>query len=159
MNVTIKHPRFGRSISWHRDFPNSYVCTARARFVRLMLSLDGMDPDSGATAFVPGSHLVDDAEAAAAGSARRLAEEQAGRVLTVVCAPGDMVVVHPKVVHGGGGNRSDRWRRNLIVQIGDADEPVTVAEQRTSVTGLRVGPTGGRARIGRRSLSGLGPPT
>jgi phytanoyl-CoA hydroxylase len=147
MNVTIKHPRFGRSINWHRDFPNRYFCTARPRFVRLMLCLDGMDEGSGATAFIPGSHLLDDAEGAGPDSARMVAERQPGRVVTVVCAPGDIVVIHPKVVHGGGGNHSDRWRRNVILQIGDSDEPLTVADQPTSITALRVGPAAGNLAI------------
>ncbi len=97
-----------------------------------------MDEISGATAFVPGSHLVDDAEAAAAGAARRLADAQACRIRVVRCAPGDLVVIHPKVVYGGGGNHSARWRRNVILQVGDADEPLTVAIHRESTTGVRI---------------------
>lgn len=63
MNVTVKHARFGRGIGWHRDFPNRYACTAASRFVRTMVCLDGMSETSGATAFLPGSHLIGDDEA------------------------------------------------------------------------------------------------
>lgn len=61
MNVTIKHPRFGRGVGWHRDYPDNYASPATSCFVRAMLCLDGMSETGGATAFLPGSHYLDDA--------------------------------------------------------------------------------------------------
>jgi hypothetical protein len=123
-NVTIKHPRFGRRINWHRDFPNQYVSPPTPRFLRLMICLDGMDPESGATAFVPGSHLG-------------LGDSAAPR--TVSCGPGDMVLIHPEVLHGSEMNRSDRWRRNVIFQVGTADAPPTQTPDDESLFGTAFG--------------------
>lgn len=133
MNVTIKHSRFGRGIGWHRDFPNTYICTEGSDFMRLMLCLDGMDAETGATCFVPGSQQLSDA------AARR--EKQQGRppvdaqaAVTLQCAPGDLVAIHPKVLHGGGMNRGARPRRNLVLQVGRV-QAALVTTQREAITG------------------------
>lgn len=134
MNVTIKHPRFGRSIGWHRDFPNDYMCPASSSFVRLMLCLDGMDSGMGATRFLPGSHRLSDAQALSEkhDGSRPRPSDDAG--MAQDCAAGDLVAIHPKVLHGGGINRSERMRRNVVLQIGMASEPLVTAE-REKVTG------------------------
>lgn len=41
INATIKSARFGRSIAWHRDYPNDYICTPQSDFVRIMLCSGG----------------------------------------------------------------------------------------------------------------------
>ncbi|MET3498091.1 phytanoyl-CoA dioxygenase family protein [Variovorax boronicumulans] len=134
MNVTIKHPRFGRSIGWHRDFPNDYICPASSGFVRLMLCLDGMEEAMGATRFLPGSHRLSDAEALrekSEGTPPRPSDDEG---MALECTAGDLVAIHPKVLHGGGINRSDRMRRNVVLQIGLASEPLVTTE-REGVTG------------------------
>ncbi|MGJ7604487.1 phytanoyl-CoA dioxygenase family protein [Variovorax sp. LT1R20] len=138
MNVTIKHPRFGRSIGWHRDFPNDYMCPASSRFVRLMLCLDGMEEAMGATRFLPGSHRLSDAEALREKreGTRPKPSDDAGVALD--CAAGDLVAIHPKVLHGSGINRSDRTRRNVVLQIGLASEPLATTECE-GVTGRLLG--------------------
>ena len=92
---------------------------------------DGMDEMSGATAFLPGSHRVSDADCASGVDPAAVAGTDPRRAC---CGPGALVAIHPKVIHGGAGNASDRWRRNIVVQIGAADEPL-VTEARESVTG------------------------
>lgn len=137
MNVTLKHPGFGRSIGWHRDFPNAYICPAAPDFLRLMLCLDGMDAHMGGTAFVSGSHRVSDD---AARQAKKLGpappvDESAVRVQ--VCAQGDLVAIHPKVLHGGGMNMGVQPRRNVVLQIGLASAAL-VTHAREAITGLAV---------------------
>ena len=138
MNVTIKHADFGRAIGWHRDFPNSYMSTAGADFLRLMLPLDGMDAEMGATGFVAGTHSISDEEARRLKPIKERPDAQAPeRLQWAHCAAGDLVAIHPKVLHGGGMNRSGRARRNIVLQIGRADAPV-VGEGRESITGQPV---------------------
>ncbi|RYF82259.1 MAG: hypothetical protein EOO29_07685 [Comamonadaceae bacterium] len=138
MNVTIKHAGFGRAIGWHRDYPNSYMSTPGADFLRLMLPLDGMDADMGATGFVGGTHGVSDDEARRLKADKVRADEPAPeRLQWAHCAAGDLVAIHPKVLHGGGMNRSGRARRNVVLQVGRADAPV-IGEGRESITGLPV---------------------
>ncbi len=137
MNVTIKHPRWGRALGWHRDYPNGYACPAASRFVRVMLCLDGMDESSGATTFVPGSHRIDDG--AARDEAGPRATPSPGDVVAIRCAPGDLVLIHPKVLHGGGMNTSARPRRNVVLQAGDATAPLLDPPQGESVMGRLMG--------------------
>jgi hypothetical protein len=137
-NITMKRERVGSGISWHRDYPNAYICPATSSFVRLMICLDGMDADNGATRFVVGSHQLADTDAKA--SVSHEAAEQSGAVIeTAICPPGSVVAIHPKVVHGGPPNASLRPRRNLVVQWGRADDPVCVcAEGLETLTGFSV---------------------
>lgn len=135
MNVTIKHPRFGRGIGWHRDFPNRYACTEGSRFIRAMVCLDGMSDTSGATAFLPGSHRIGDEEAVALFRAGERLPEPRGEIGYARCDPGDMVLIHPKVLHGGSMNRSPRPRRNIVLQAGNTGVPLVVIPEEERVTG------------------------
>ncbi|WP_326533938.1 phytanoyl-CoA dioxygenase family protein [Pseudorhodoferax sp.] len=134
MNVTIKHPRFGSGIRWHRDFPNAYICTEGADFLRLMLCLDGMDDDTGATCFLPASHQLSDEAARHEKRNGRRAPVDEQAAVTLRCAPGDLVAIHPKVLHGGGMNRGARPRRNLVLQVGRA-QAALVTSEREAITG------------------------
>ncbi|WP_193170051.1 phytanoyl-CoA dioxygenase family protein [Nisaea nitritireducens] len=127
-NITTKAPEIGSGISWHRDFPNKYMCPAEPKMVRMMICLDGMQTDSGATAFLAGSHTDD-----VSGSDT---EENDPRLVAAECAPGSVVAIHPLVLHGGAPNASALQRRNLVLQWGIADCPL-VTEARESMTGMR----------------------
>lgn len=136
MNATTKHPGFGRAIGWHRDFPNGYLSGADSRFLRVMVCLDGMAEHGGATRFLPGSHRVDDGYATAekrGGGKHRYAAHHG---VAAECAPGDLVLIHPKVIHGGPGNTSALPRRNVIVQVGVAG--MALVGERETVTGWPV---------------------
>jgi phytanoyl-CoA hydroxylase len=139
-NVTMKRERVGSGISWHRDYPNSYMCPAASSFVRLMICLDGMDETNGATQFVVGSHQLSDA-GAKVGVSRDAGEHPEAVIETAICPPGSVVAIHPKVVHGGPPNSSSRPRRNLVIQWGRADDPIaTNAEGPETLTGFSVEP-------------------
>jgi phytanoyl-CoA hydroxylase len=126
-NVTMKRPHVGSGISWHRDYPNRYICPAGPSFLRLMICLDGMDAANGATTFAVGSHLIPERPtedtAAQMASAARSAEQLP--LVGVICPPGSVVAIHPRIVHGGANNQTARHRRNIVVQWGRADDPVT----------------------------------
>jgi len=133
-NVTMKRAGIGSGISWHRDFPNNYICPSRPTALRLMLCLDGMAAESGATSFVPGSHLMPEHWNQ---SPSAIAERQPWK--TIACPPGSVIAIHPRVVHGGSPNPTDRHRRNLIVQWGRADDLVAPpADAIESLCGLSV---------------------
>ncbi len=65
-----------------------------------MLCPDGMTEEGGATAFLPGSHLLADDDVAAARPPRGW-QPPLKDIVTLACAPGDLVPIHPKVLHGG----------------------------------------------------------
>lgn len=118
-NATIKAAKRGSGIAWHRDAPNRYMPTERGAFLRAMICLDGMDRSNGGTAFRPGTQHGTE------GAAEVVAR----------CPSGGIVLIHPRVLHGGAPNLSGRSRRNLIVQWGRADDPL-LGEARESLTGL-----------------------
>jgi phytanoyl-CoA hydroxylase len=120
-NVTMKQAHVGSSISWHRDYPNRYICPKHASFVRAMICLDGMTEATGATEFLLGSHLISDEAATAA---RASDETSCWTREIAVCGAGSVVLIHPKVIHGGGANRSTRHRRNIVIQWGVASDPI-----------------------------------
>jgi len=126
-NVTMKSARVGSGISWHRDFPNQYLCPQSSSFLRLMVCLDGMDAENGATRFVVDSHRISDGNARTA-VATREAEAPAARMATAYGPPGTVVIIHPKSVHGGPPNTSPRPRRNLVIQWGRADDSPEIPE-------------------------------
>ena len=136
MNATIKHPGFGRAIGWHRDFPNDYLSGTDSHFLRVMVCLDGMAEAGGATRFISGSHRIGDDYAVAEkrGGARH--RYGANHGVAAECAPGDLVLIHPKVIHGGPANTSARPRRNVIVQVGVAG--MELVGERETVTGSPV---------------------
>jgi phytanoyl-CoA hydroxylase len=129
-NITTKAPEVGSGISWHRDFPNGYICPAEPTMVRTMICLDGMDAANGVTRFVPGTQIPP----------RTKAAEIAGideRAVDAACRPGAVVAIHPLVLHGGQPNPSLRSRRNVIAQWGVRGVPLTTGATE-SVTGLSV---------------------
>jgi len=138
INVTIKQPRFGRAIGWHRDYPNTAYCTAQSDFLRLMLCLDGMAADSGATRFLPASHGISDAQAASDKDHGTWPRPAADDGICLACAPGQLVAIHPKVLHGGGMNTSERPRRNIVIQVGKASAALTT-DDRDLLTGMLLG--------------------
>ena len=137
MNATIKHPMFGRAIGWHRDFPNEYLSGTRSTFVRLMICLDGMQERGGATRFLPGTHTISDEDALNEKKAgiRHRHDRYAG--CAAECDPGDIVVIHPKIVHGSPVNLSATARRNIVVQVGI--QGMALRGVHETITGARLG--------------------
>lgn len=134
MNITIKQAHFGRAIALHRDYPNDYICTASSLFFRLMLCLDGMTEMNGATQYVPGSHLLSDHTA--------ITEKAKGtytfkKLKTIECPLGSCVLIHPKLLHGGGMNISAFPRRNIVIQVGNASE-MLITTNSESITGRQL---------------------
>ena len=86
-NITTKSPAIGSGISWHRDFPNAYICPETPQMLRTMICIDGMDEENGATLFVSGTHLDNTA-------ASDVSPTDA-RIVKAVCPPGAVVAIHP----------------------------------------------------------------
>lgn len=132
-NLSAKPARVGPRINWHRDFPNRYISMHRSRFCRAMVCLDGMTVANGPTEFQRGTHTISDARARKQVGRRYLRQRHRGRV--AACPPGSVVLIHPKVRHASGPNRSAHPRRNVIVQWGVAGHTL-VATGREKCTGL-----------------------
>jgi ectoine hydroxylase-related dioxygenase (phytanoyl-CoA dioxygenase family) len=108
----IKAPRVSSAFVWHRDLP--YLQHTSPNLLTAMLCLDEMSEANGATVVFPGTHRIPHEQVVPADM--HIPESKlpsTGRV-TVNCPAGSAVLFHVNIVHGGGPNRSDVPRRNLI---------------------------------------------
>jgi hypothetical protein len=133
--LLAKPPRRTDAVfAWHQD-QAYWIATADTRTATAWLALDDSTEENGCMRFLPGSHkepalrphrpLHGDREA----SHTLVAEvDEAKDRVTVACIKrGDVTVHSERVVHGSGGNRSDRWRRAYVVAFRARE---TVAEER-----------------------------
>jgi len=122
----IKAPRVSSRFCWHRDLP--YLEHSTPNLITAMLCLDEMTDENGATVVIPGTHRV--AHELVTEADQDIAEEKlpAGERVTVCCPAGSLVAFHVNIVHGGGANRSERPRRNVIgIWSGPDCYPTTAA--------------------------------
>jgi len=106
---------------WHQDLAY-WIDTPDTRTASFWLPLDDVTRESGCMRFVSGSHL----EPELRGHHPLLNDRDESHTLVsttgeedaVVHAEigrGDCTVHHERVLHGSGGNESDRWRRAYVV--------------------------------------------
>ena len=121
-----KRPRRpGAAFAWHQDLGYWPTGTPDTRTATCSLALDDATADNGCLRVVPGSHreqrlrphrpLVP-AEAPRDGAhtlAIELRSDDSVALLPV--ARGSLTVHDERIVHGSGGNPSDRWRRTYVV--------------------------------------------
>lgn len=108
----IKAPRVSSRFVWHRDLP--YLQHTSPNLITAMLCLDDMTEANGATVVLPGTHRIPHEQVR--DSDTDIAEDQlpdAPRTM-VTCRAGSAVLFHVNIIHGGGANRSDQPRRNII---------------------------------------------
>ncbi|MPS47954.1 phytanoyl-CoA dioxygenase family protein [Methylobacillus sp.] len=110
-NLTRKPAGIGPAISWHRDNENTYFCPEGDDFLRLLIPLQDMSQENGGTAVVPGSHLNHSMD-------KHTLDKDA--IAHPDVEAGDVLAIHPCLLHGGSPNRSDRERDVIIVQFGIA---------------------------------------
>jgi len=115
-NITRKPARIGPNMSWHRDFPNGYICPASSRhFFRCLIPLETMDAENGGTAVLPGTHLISDSLAIEEENRR---DFDLSTAVVPALAAGEALAIDSKIVHGGTANRSGRDRNLLVIQFG-----------------------------------------
>ncbi|MSQ28018.1 MAG: phytanoyl-CoA dioxygenase [Dehalococcoidia bacterium] len=112
----------GPGQSWHRDFPNPYVQTeSAAHFLRLLVPMHPMSSANAGTGVLAGSHLVSDGDA----TAGKATEHPPAGAQFPSLDPGDVLVIHPKLIHGGGPNRGAGDRDLAVIQFGWSQAPLT----------------------------------
>ena len=123
----IKAPKVSSAFRWHRDLP--YLEHSTPNLITAMLCLDPMTRENGATVVLPGSHRIPHDQVTA--DDRDISETSLSpdaRRVTVVCPAGSAVLFHVNLIHGGGPNRSEIPRRNVIgIWAGPETYPVTAA--------------------------------
>ncbi len=123
----IKAPRVSSRFCWHRDLP--YLQHSSPNLITAMLCLDDMTEANGATVVMPGTHRIphEDVKDSDTDIPESALPKDAKRVM-VACPAGSMVLFHVNIIHGGGANRSENTRRNVIgIWSGPDCYPVTPA--------------------------------
>jgi len=113
-NITRKPAGIGPAISPHRDFPNQFICPGQSNFVRLLIPLEPMCSGNGGTGIEVGSHMISDQDAL------NVAMPETGSLdlFYPELEPGDVLAIHPRVIHASPPNRSECDRCVFIVQFG-----------------------------------------
>ena len=101
----------GTAFQWHRDLP--YLQHTSPDLITCMICLDAMTPENGATVVCPGTHRIAHADVTPSDIDIAEADVPHPRA-TVECPAGAAVLFHTNIVHGGGPNRSQGPRRNVI---------------------------------------------
>ena len=118
----------GAKFAWHQDLGYWPTSTPDTITTTCSLALDDADIDNGCLQVVPGSHLesaLRPHRPMSSGTGEAVDREES-HVLTadlndddeVVFLPvkrGSITVHNEKIVHGSGGNESERWRRTYII--------------------------------------------
>ncbi|MFK7766839.1 MAG: phytanoyl-CoA dioxygenase family protein [Mariniblastus sp.] len=118
----------GAKFAWHQDLGYWPTCTPDTITTTCSLALDDADADNGCLQVVPGSHLEPELRPhrPMSSSGGEAANREESHVLSAELSESDEVVFLPvkrgsisvhneKIVHGSGGNQSDRWRRTYII--------------------------------------------
>jgi len=122
--VFIKLGGNNRPTYWHQDYP--YWLLEGTQLGSIWLSLDPVTKEQ-ALEFVRGSHLgtqygattfnPDDPTEPAFPSLPRIPDIEAERekwdIVSFATEPGDVIALHPGVLHGGGGTSTGRRRRTM----------------------------------------------
>jgi ectoine hydroxylase-related dioxygenase (phytanoyl-CoA dioxygenase family) len=106
--------------SFHRDTPFADFTTAET--ITVVVALDDMTGQNGATGFIRGSHKVSDEEAAKP-CWREVPPERfnPGDRVQVRCPAGSGIFFTDKVLHAAGHNRSTQPRRTILLEWAGAD--------------------------------------
>jgi phytanoyl-CoA hydroxylase len=110
-------PPGARGQAMHQD--NFYLQASPGTCVAAWIAVDRADADNGGLEIVPGTQSLDircpesDADPSLSFT-REIVRVPSGRVQALL-EPGDVLFFGGSIVHGSGPNRSDRFRRSLIM--------------------------------------------
>lgn len=122
----IKSARVSSRFVWHRDLP--YLEHSTPNLITAMICLDEMTAANGATVVMPGTHRVPHESVTDADTDIPEEKLPPGERMTVCCPAGSLVLFHVNIIHGGGANRTDHPRRNVIsIWAGPDTYPTTAA--------------------------------
>lgn len=107
---------------WHQDLAY-WPKTPAPETVTVWLALDDTDEDNGCLNFVPGSHLEPElrphvplhGDRDASHTMVAQMDDTRDRIVPAPIRRGDALCFRERVLHGSGGNTSERWRRAYVV--------------------------------------------
>jgi len=122
--VFCKPPRCGGPVAWHQDY-SYWTRTGPMNHLTCWIALDDSDKENGCLHYIPGSHrwsLLPMPQIAGSFDAisSDLTEQQKNQLqapVPVEIAAGEACFHHPLTLHGSEGNRSDRPRRAMVINV------------------------------------------
>lgn len=137
--LTKKPQRTQAAFAWHQDLGYWPTGTPDTKTTTCSLALDDATLENGCLQVVAGSHLEAElrphrpilhGEAGARDESHALAVElgASDQLVPLPVRRGDITVHDERIVHGSGGNSSDRWRRTYVIAHRSA---ATVAYERS----------------------------
>jgi hypothetical protein len=126
-HMLIKPPRTGNAVPWHQDLPYWELDGELAAGV--WISFDDLSSETGTMSVLPGWHEKGELRRRESGQ-DRFNEEIAPDALPVDVEQrkveynlraGQMAIHHTMMPHSSTPNRSDRWRRVLVLRYMSAD--------------------------------------
>ena len=123
--INVKGPGTA-AVEWHQDLP--FYPHTNCSTIQIIIPLADLTDDMGPLRLYPGSHKGEifehyDDEDNWTGQVRErdLARSDLGDIVSVPCAAGDAVALHPLAVHGSAANNSPRVRPLMIHGFDGAD--------------------------------------
>lgn len=125
-HLSKKPGKDGAVFAWHQDLGYWPTGTPDTRTTTCSLALDDATPENGCLYVVPGTHLEPALRPHRPILGGLKDEREETHALSIVLGSGEVPVAVPvcrgditvhneRIVHGSGGNPSDRWRRTYIV--------------------------------------------
>ncbi|MSP82039.1 MAG: phytanoyl-CoA dioxygenase family protein [Alphaproteobacteria bacterium] len=152
----VKEPGTTAPTRWHQDL--SYWPVRGERIVTVWMPLDAVNRDNGAVAYVRGSHRWADVFAPAnftedtadamerrKDAARAMdapvpdidADPSRYDIVSWDAEPGDVILHHPRTIHGAPGNRTTNRRRRAITTRWLGDDTVYQPGSYSFIDGIR----------------------
>ena len=122
--VFCKPPRCGGPVAWHQDY-SYWTRTGPMNHLTCWIALDDADQENGCLHYIPGSHrwsllpmpaIAGSLDAIAADLSQDQ-QNQLNHPVAVEIAAGQACFHHPLTLHGSEGNRSDRPRRAMVINV------------------------------------------
>ncbi len=134
-NVQLHHTKMlakpaqkGGGFPMHQDYP--YFPHENHSMLAVSIYLDDADEENGCIRVIPGSHKLGPLPCDPGGFYLPPKEYSSEKSTACLAKAGDAVVFNYLTIHGSAPNRSDRPRRNILLQLRDpADRPTNEFHQ------------------------------
>ncbi len=122
--INIKAAGYGAPVEWHQDW--AFYPHTNDDVLTVCILLDDMEVDNGPLCIMPGSHRGPVFDHHSNGAFCGALDQDDDSLDFTQAVPmtgraGDMLIFHARAVHGSEGNRSERQRRLLILEMTAAD--------------------------------------
>lgn len=119
-----KPAKHGGVVAWHQDY-SYWTRTGPMNHLTCWIALDDCDKENGCLHYVPGSHRwsllpmpqIAGSLDAISGNLNQEQRDQLRQPMPIEIAAGEACFHHPLTLHGSEGNRSDRPRRAMVINV------------------------------------------